>query len=528
MISKLWQRGRQFVSRLRKRPSSSLRVEVLEDRTIPATGISPHAAFTDQLYRDLLRRAPDPDGLTFWTGRLDSGQLTRGQVAAGFLDSREFQEATVNDLYRRLFQRSADPGGLNFWVSFLSEGGSVLELEARLIGSSEYFTVRAAGTEEGFLRAVYQDTLNRALDPVGAASWNALLLNPAALNSFNFSGFGVLPPQSVSQTSGTAASGPGFFQGTSLSDLGFGSIAGSLASGGLFGGQGVGSVLPFPSSIPGSGFSGPALTSGTATGASTLTSGGVFGPGGLGAIGTSQAGFGTGGFGSGAGLGLGAFGGTAGLGQPGFGTSQFGVGGIGGTAGLGQFTLGTGGLNTGIQSPGQFLTGAAGTGAFGTTTALAGLNQTGVPFKFGVTGSLTGNPGILVPANTLQPIRTGLGTGGTRTLVAWQVLTSREGSVRTVESLYQRFLLRPADQVGIATFAPLTQSLPLNSGNGSVFFPNTAQANLLSVGGVRFLSPLPQSSTGTANAFVPQPGDAARAVALAVLSSPEYFDLAQR
>lgn len=52
-------------------------------------GALDNAAFLTRLYQNILHRAPDPNGLAYWLGLLDSGALSRGQVLAGFADSAE-------------------------------------------------------------------------------------------------------------------------------------------------------------------------------------------------------------------------------------------------------------------------------------------------------------------------------------------------------------------------------------------------------------------------------------------------------
>ena len=42
-----------------------------------------------------------------------------------------------------------------------------------IIGSPEYFRVRANNNFNQFLRVAYQDILGRALDPIGQATWTA-------------------------------------------------------------------------------------------------------------------------------------------------------------------------------------------------------------------------------------------------------------------------------------------------------------------------------------------------------------------
>jgi Domain of unknown function (DUF4214) len=88
----------------------------------------------------------------------------------------------VEDLYQKLLRRSADPGGLNAWVGFLNQGGTMEQLEARIIGSEEYFARRGSGNNDGFLRAAYFDLLGRAIDPTGAQSWGHQLQEGVSRN----------------------------------------------------------------------------------------------------------------------------------------------------------------------------------------------------------------------------------------------------------------------------------------------------------------------------------------------------------
>ena len=50
-------------------------------------------------------------------------------------------------------------------------------MEAILIGSTEYFSNRGAGTANGFLQSVYSDVLRRPIDPGGAQAWGQALTN---------------------------------------------------------------------------------------------------------------------------------------------------------------------------------------------------------------------------------------------------------------------------------------------------------------------------------------------------------------
>jgi aldose sugar dehydrogenase len=87
------------------------------------------AEFVDKMYANVLLRSADTGGLNAWVGALNSGQMTRAQVALGFLDSVEFQSLSVSQnrvdvslLYFDMLRRDPDPGGFSGWVGALNSG----------------------------------------------------------------------------------------------------------------------------------------------------------------------------------------------------------------------------------------------------------------------------------------------------------------------------------------------------------------------------------------------------------------------
>jgi hypothetical protein len=101
--------------------------------------------FVTLVYNNVLGRAPDPGGLAFWTGQLDSGALNRGQVmlVLGFSESTEYKNAIFNEVYVTqiyigMLRRSPDQGGFTFWVGLLDSGSSGIALIAGFLASAEY------------------------------------------------------------------------------------------------------------------------------------------------------------------------------------------------------------------------------------------------------------------------------------------------------------------------------------------------------------------------------------------------------
>jgi autotransporter-associated beta strand protein len=154
--------------------SNGLTLSVSEALLPDGTRGTPNQRVVAELYSDLLGRTVDSAGLAGWSTFLDQGG-TVAQVAAGITSGLEYQTNLVQQLYRRYLQRAADPAGLAGSLTFLRSGGTGAQLAAALAGSQEYFQVRGGGTNNGFLQALYQNTLNRALDAAGQASFNQLM-----------------------------------------------------------------------------------------------------------------------------------------------------------------------------------------------------------------------------------------------------------------------------------------------------------------------------------------------------------------
>ncbi len=118
------------------------------------TGLNTDSGEMFRLYNAAFARFPDADGLKYWIDQFSSGKNTRRVVAQSFLDSAEFtekygsnvsDETYVNNLYKNVLGRDADAEGLNYWVGNLSSG-----LETRyeaLLGFAESAENKALFTE---------------------------------------------------------------------------------------------------------------------------------------------------------------------------------------------------------------------------------------------------------------------------------------------------------------------------------------------------------------------------------------------
>jgi len=103
--------------------------------------------FVERMYNNILLRPSDPGGLNGWVQALNSGQLTRAQVALVFLDSGEFQSLSASQnrvdislLYFDMLQRNPDAGGFSAWVGVLNAGVPLTSVIDVFLNSSEYQT----------------------------------------------------------------------------------------------------------------------------------------------------------------------------------------------------------------------------------------------------------------------------------------------------------------------------------------------------------------------------------------------------
>jgi len=112
-----------------------------------------------RLYRATLDRAPDKDGLVYWSTQLVAGAVF-GDVAAGFTDSREFSNTYgdlddtgfVTLLYNNVLDRAPDAAGLAGWVADLEEGAARASIVTGFSQSPE-FTASTALDVTDWVRA---------------------------------------------------------------------------------------------------------------------------------------------------------------------------------------------------------------------------------------------------------------------------------------------------------------------------------------------------------------------------------------
>lgn len=159
--------------------SGSAPVAAQDEPAPVADGSDPVDTFLDAAYEGLLGRPPDSSGRQYWRSEIDQGVSPR-QVLVALTDSPEHRRHLVTEVYDSLLRRAPDRGGLLWWADRLGRTRSVTSLRADILASSEYRSTQGAGTDEGFVEAVYEDVLGRSPDAAGRSYWTGRLAAEAS------------------------------------------------------------------------------------------------------------------------------------------------------------------------------------------------------------------------------------------------------------------------------------------------------------------------------------------------------------
>ena len=147
------------------------------------------------IYKAAFDRRPDAGGLEFHTGRLESGQATKNDIAAEFTQSTEFQSryanldnnSYVSALYQNVLNRPGEDNGISFWVNNLATG--TLGRDGVLKGFADSFeniqkSISFTGDREyGSAYRLYEAALNRTPETVGLKFWYDRLEGGESLSS---------------------------------------------------------------------------------------------------------------------------------------------------------------------------------------------------------------------------------------------------------------------------------------------------------------------------------------------------------
>ncbi|UWR21260.1 DUF4214 domain-containing protein [Sulfitobacter sp. S190] len=150
--------------------------------------------FVTLLYRNVLDRAPDPEGLDGWLMRMNDFGLSRAEVVYLFAESDEVIDATQADataylaqsrqtywsddvfrLYQATLDRTPDLDGFYDWTARLAGDAELAQVAAGFVASDEFQATYGALDDAAFVDQLYLNALDRASDAAGAAGWVARL-----------------------------------------------------------------------------------------------------------------------------------------------------------------------------------------------------------------------------------------------------------------------------------------------------------------------------------------------------------------
>lgn len=141
-----------------------------------------NGTYVAAVYQDVLGRAPDANGLAYWTKLLDQGTPISSVAEAIAHSDEYYADFVIKPDYLKLLGRAADDAGVKYWTTQMDAGLTDQQLEADLVSSSEFYQ-SAGGNHADWLNAVYKLLLGRTPDAAGLSYWLNQLSSGESLSS---------------------------------------------------------------------------------------------------------------------------------------------------------------------------------------------------------------------------------------------------------------------------------------------------------------------------------------------------------
>ena len=129
---------------------------------------SPDARYLDGLHRLFLGRAASNAEIDRGVTGLEQGS-DRIDLTSDLARSDHWAGASLDQMYLDVLGRPADPEGRSYWMGEIGRGLKLQDLGTYFYGSDEY--ARAAGSDEAYVRGLYQVLLRRPADDEGLRYW---------------------------------------------------------------------------------------------------------------------------------------------------------------------------------------------------------------------------------------------------------------------------------------------------------------------------------------------------------------------
>ncbi len=144
-------------------------------RLAPAhNNLAQEQAWIAQVYQDVLGKAIDPAGQTFWVNAQEHG-MARLHITEMIVNSQVYRDRLITNVFQSLLGRAPSANDLSVYENYLLGGGTVDGMKAVIMGSAEYYFGHGHGTDAGFLNAAFQDVLHRPIDQGGLQFWGPKL-----------------------------------------------------------------------------------------------------------------------------------------------------------------------------------------------------------------------------------------------------------------------------------------------------------------------------------------------------------------
>jgi len=121
--------------------------------------------YVNSLYKNIMGRTPDKEGVAYWANQLENGDISQADVLQQFAGSKEFQglykdnpTQAINALYQTALGRAPDKEGLDYWTNQAKGGLNLTDM----VGS---FTASDEGLNVQDINRMYQDFTGKTATP---------------------------------------------------------------------------------------------------------------------------------------------------------------------------------------------------------------------------------------------------------------------------------------------------------------------------------------------------------------------------
>ncbi len=130
------------------------------------------AGWVAGMYSDLLQRSPDLFGQSYWLGQLQAG-VGRGAIALQIAASAEREAMVVNSDYFTYLGRTASALDIQYWNLRFQQGAHNEDIVAGFIASPEYYNsaAKGQGARLGWVDSVFHDLYERSPTAGEANFW---------------------------------------------------------------------------------------------------------------------------------------------------------------------------------------------------------------------------------------------------------------------------------------------------------------------------------------------------------------------